>query len=202
LPEQDRLHQLRFDEAESAPVRQVRSTVLMSSLAAARARGKFDAYLKGISNEHRSIVLSLTPGDWVPIAVAEAHYAALDRCGFSTAEMVAIGEEVPARLDGTSLGSVISVAKEIGATPWMALAACPRIFERTFVGGGIAVFKDGPKDARVEVRGVPIVRFTYFREAWRGVFQGALKRLSLRMFVHELASVRTDSRWALHIQWA
>jgi len=49
------------------------------------------------------------------------------------------------------LGHVVRMAKAAGVTPGTVLPQYGRLFERGMQGGGIAVFKLGPKEVRIEL---------------------------------------------------
>jgi hypothetical protein len=66
-------------------------------------------------------------------------------------------------------------ARNLGLTPWMPLGQFQRLRERLMQGGGVTVTKTGPKDAIVDVRLVPLFRYTYFRVAYCGVIGSCLK---------------------------
>ena len=64
-------------------VRQVRSTLLASSLRSIRLRGRFDDYAKVLDPKYKEDVLSSVAGVWLPLEVAAAHYEACDRLGYT-----------------------------------------------------------------------------------------------------------------------
>jgi hypothetical protein len=53
----------------------------------------------------------------------------------------------------------------------LALRAQARIWERIYTGGRIHIERTGPKDARVELHGLPLAQFRYFRFAYRGWYR-------------------------------
>jgi hypothetical protein len=151
------------------PATTIRSTVLQSSLAALRARGHFDRWYAAVEPHHRdSIVESLAPS-WLPIELALAHYAGCEALQLPNSEQLAIGESVGDRIQGTFIATLMKTARATGFSPLVLLKQFDRLFGRLFQGGSIEVIQTGPKDLEVEVRGMPLSRYAYFRTAFNGV---------------------------------
>jgi hypothetical protein len=122
----------------------------------------------------------------MPLAAAEAHYGACDALGLSQADMQRIGEEVGDRIQGTFMTTLVRKARTMGLTPWLLLGHFQRLWERLMVGGGVALYKTGPKDARIEIHQLSLSRFAYFRTAFCGVIGvgirlGAGKSVTVRV---------------------
>ena len=66
---------------------------------------------------------------------------------------------------------------------------------------GISVIKVGPKDAVVEVVGLPLVAVPYFRVAMRGMFQAACELVCRRAYVQEVHR-KGAANAGLRIAWA
>ncbi len=45
------------------------------------------------------------------------------------------------------------------------------------------MYKRGPKDALVEIHGVPIARFAYVRSGWAGMFESTLELVAQKVYV-------------------
>ena len=91
-------------------------------------------------------------------------------------------------------------ARGAGATPWVGFGHVPRLYERLFDGGACGVVKVGPKDARMELVGNPVVRYAYFRNAMRGVWHVALELFCAKGYVNEVG--RTEISYKVKISWA
>lgn len=146
----------------------VRSTLLAASLAPIRALGRFDDYAAAVPAEHQESLVFGVAGLWHPVELALVHYAAVDSLGLSEAQSVANGESAGSRLNATFLGTILRLAGKAGATPWLPLSQTGKLFERVFRGGGLQVERLGPRLARVEIVGLPLVVSAYFRGATRG----------------------------------
>jgi hypothetical protein len=182
-------------------VSKFRATWLASSLKAVRTRGFFDRYLENLPEQYRDIVLHAVAGEWLPVEVAVAHYAALDALALSEVEILAIGAEVNARFNSLFLQTVLRLAKGVGATPWTAFRQAQKMWDRTWVGGGYAIVKLGEREARGEVIGWPCARFRYTRVGMRGMVSSVTTLFCRRAWVQEIPAQCTDTRLAYKINW-
>ena len=181
---------------------EVRSTLIASSIGSLRRHTLFDRYESLLPPEHREMVLSTVAGVWLPMDVARAHYAACDRLGLSTQEQVSIGMEVSAKIHETFLGTVLRMAKQAGITPWVLLSRGNQMYSRLFQGGGgIRVIRWGPKEARADIRGVPLLAIPYFRSAMRGIYHAAVSIFCIQAYVQEIPREATPTRVALKVSW-
>jgi hypothetical protein len=183
-------------------VRQVRSTLLASSVSAVRARGRYEEYVGFLDPKYKDAVLSTVAGVWLPLEVAMAHYDACDKLGYAANEQAEMGRVVSDKVHGTFLGMMVRLAAGTGLSPWTALAQSERLRHRLFVGGGVAVYKLAEKEARAEVVGLPLLASPYFRNAMRGIFQGGCELFCKRAYVHEVPKTGTPSTITLKISWA
>ena len=176
-----------------------RSTWLFSSLEALRARGHFDDYRRHLRS-HEETILSALVGVWLPMEVARAHYDACDALRLSEAEQVAMGDAVGGRMRGTLLSTAVRAARGAGVTPWTIMPQLARISRRGADGGGAAVFKLGPKEARLEFAGLELFDVAYFRHAMRGVLLSIGSLFCEKGYVHDLPRRRGEANFRL--QWA
>jgi hypothetical protein len=183
-----------------APPTHVRSTLIAASVRAVRERGRFDDYVEHLERAWRDLPERAIAGTWLPLDAGLAHYHACDRLGFTVHEQVAIGREVGDRIHGTFLGTMIRGAKNVGVTPWLALAQARRLYERLFDGGACCVTKVGPKDARMELVANPYVAIPYFRNAMRGLWGVAIEFFCAKAYINETG--RTDDSYRVRISWA
>ena len=110
--------------------------------------------------------------------------------------------EVGERVNGTLLGMLVRMARTVGVTPWSALAQSAKLYGRLFCGGGIAVFKHGPKDASVQIVGNPLCDIDYFRAGLGGVYQAALRLFCQRVHTSLSTARRPPRTLVLHVCWA
>jgi hypothetical protein len=181
---------------------QFRSTWLTSSLRAIKDRQRLDEYLSHLPKPLHDIVLNSVAGVWLPIEVAIAHYDACDALHFTNFELLAIGREVHTPAPASVFGLLVKLATGAGATPWTALSQFNRLWERVWIGGGVGVFKLGPKEARLELVGWPCSRSNYIRHAMRGVVSGMLEMFCTKAYMTDLPRYCTPNTLGYRCAWA
>jgi hypothetical protein len=180
----------------------VRSTLVTTSLDSLRARGLDRAYVVRLPAAHREALLTAVAGTWLPFEAARAHYEACDGLGLDTNEKIAVAMEVGDRVHGTFLGLLMRAARTSGVTPWTALAQAARLYGRLFCGGGVAVTRRGPKDARVDLVGNALCDIEYFRVGVRGVHMAALRLFCRRIVAQEPPGFRSPHAMSVQLAWA
>jgi hypothetical protein len=121
------------------------------------------------------------------------HYAACERLRLTTAEQVALGRAVEDVARRTTLQLVVRVAREAGVTPWAAFAHQQTMWSRAWRGGGVGVRRVGPKEALLDVVGWPCARFTYVRNATKGIVLAQTGILARSVYVNEVPTGREDA---------
>jgi len=180
----------------------VRSTLVTTSIQALRARGLYERYERRLSHARPEDVLMAVAGTWLPVDAAFAHYAACDALDLDVGQQLAIATDVGDRVHGTFLGRMLRMARSVGVSPWLALGQSAKLYDKLFCGGGIAVSKKGPKDARVDLVGNPLCSIEYFRVGVRGVYQAGLQLFCRRVSIIELTARATSHSMSLRIAWA
>ena len=188
---------------ERAPVATgVRSSLLVSSLQSLRSHGLYDRYLALVDPELRDTILTSAVGIWLPMAFGIAHYAACEALRIPAADQIALGHEVGNRIQGSLVGLLVRSARGAGATPWTVLRQADRLWDRVFQGGnGPLVTKRGPKEARVELLGLPLLSVPYFRHAYRGTFLAGLELFANKVYVNE-SPQRGENDAEFRVSWA
>jgi hypothetical protein len=159
----------------------VRSTLIQSSVNTLRNLGHFERYTAHLDPAHAEAVLQTLAPSWMPIEVAEAHYAACDALRLAPSDLLSIGEAVGDRIQGTFLTTLSRGARAAGITPWTLFVHFDRLWGRLYQGGSAELRKAGPKDALIEVRSAVLPRFAYFRAAFCGVVRAPFKLVGVRM---------------------
>jgi hypothetical protein len=181
----------------------VRSTLLLSSLQSLRSRGLSDRYLACLEPEMHAPLGEVVAGVWLPMAVGLAHYRALDAMALPEDVQAAIGHDVNERVQGSVIGLIARTARGAGATPWTAMAQMPRLWDRMFQGGGgVEGRRLGPKDALVELVGLPLLDVPYLRAAFRGAFLAGLAPFCQRVYVTLSADRRPAGGATFRLSWA
>lgn len=190
------------EEAILGVATEVRSTLIASSITSLRRNGHFERYEPQLAEEHREVVLSAVAGVWLPMAAARAHYLACETLGLSTHEQLKIGAEVSHKIHQTLLGVVVRMARQAGVTPWPLLSRGNQMYGRLFRGGGgLRVLRCGPKEARADLTGIPLLAIPYFRHALRGIYLGAVSLFCMQAYAHEIPRESTATRIALRVSW-
>jgi hypothetical protein len=184
------------------PARHARSTVMISTITTLREAGKFDDYMKLLDPAHRDALLQAVAGTWIPMNSVMAHYAACDALDFRHEQQFANGRAVFDKTRGTLLGTVVRMAKEAGVTPWTVLPYFQRFWERGYDGGGVAIWKTGPKEVRLEIVQVPMLDSTYYRNALRGLVTAVIELFCRKAYVVERPGVRAHGATVMRAQWA
>jgi hypothetical protein len=175
----------------------VRGTLVVSSLQTLRELNLIDRYLQCLPAANHDQLLFAPAASWLPVDLAMKHYLACETMALPEADLDNIGRHVSERIMGTFLGTIMRSSRTVGATlsPIVPLRQYSRLWDRLLMGGACKVSTSGPKDARIESRGVPMFRYRYFRIAYTGLIRGA--GLMFAKVIH--LRVRSDGDDALII---
>ncbi len=181
----------------------VRGTLLASSLQSLRARGLFERYSALLVSEHRDTVLHCVAGEWLPVAVALAHYEACDALQLSVDEQLSLGRDVSRRTNETFLGLLVKMARGVGVTPWAVLPKLDSLHQRVCRGSGVQVTRLGPKDAKVEIVGMTLLGIPYYRNAFMGIYEAGIGLFATKVQVRatSLATLPPGKHFILRVQW-
>jgi hypothetical protein len=184
------------------PFTAIRSTVLLSALDSLREDHLLERYTRALAPEAQSVLLEgLVPGVWIPLTVTLQHYEACDTLGLSASTQYELGRRTFTRMRGTYLGTAIKLASEAGATPWTLVPHVGRFWARGMLGGAITIAQTGPKDMKVRVLGLPLLRVPYYRNALRGAIMGLAELFVRRGFLHELSEGASPTSRCFRAQW-
>ncbi len=183
-------------------LRRVRSTLLVASYRMVQEMGRAQDFAAVLAPEVHAEIVSAVAGTWLTVETAVAHYQACEALGLSTDAQVDVGRTVGARVRGTLFGTAVSLSREVGATPWTVFPAVPRLWPRVFEGSSLQLFKLGPKEGQLIIRGLPLVDIRYFRKAFRGQIVGLVELFCTRAYVQSLAGRYAPGDHAMKIQWA
>jgi len=170
------------------PTSQFRSTWIVASQNALRDCGFFDRYLELLPDEHRDALMTTVVGGWLSSDMAVGHYTACDRLGLTHEERETLTGILRRPARNTLLSTMGHVAKHVGITPWTPLGYARRLWDRLCIGGGVAVYKEGPKEVYVELLGLTLAPIPYFRAAMRDVALGVGSMFCSTLYVKEVPS--------------
>ena len=183
------------------PTTLVKGVWIASSLRAVRMHGRMDQYMDLLAPEYRDSIENNVTGDWHPIDLLMAHYEAVEKLDIPALEVVQIGQEATKHAHGVVLGMAARLAGNTVVTPWTIMSQFQRIWDRVYVGGGIGIFKLGPKEARIELVQFPCCRYRYCRTGLRGVLLGLTELFCQKVYVSEIASFVTSTESAMRLAW-
>ncbi len=88
-------------------------------------------------------------------------------------------------------------------TPWTGLEYSPKLWQRVLLGGSVALYRLGPKEARFECHGAPdLAEIAYFRNGFRGMFLDSGQLFCQKLYVHDLASFSARKLVGFQVSWA
>jgi hypothetical protein len=179
----------------------VRSTLIVSSIQTLRRHGLFDRYNAELSPEGRQDLLSLIAGVWIPIDLALTHYAAVDRLGLQATAIEEIGAEVAERINKSILATLVRASRQVGASPWTALAQVHRLRDLTWKGSDIAVWKLGPKEARFDWIGQPLAAIPYFVTSFGGYLRTLVQLFASKAYTRLASEPNPRGEIRYRISW-
>ena len=180
---------------------QFRSTWLAGSLYAMREHGLYDRYVAALNPEYVETITSSVAGIWLPIDVAMAHYEACDRLDLAARDQIELGTLVMRHTHGTVLSVAMRLATRAGLSPWTIFGQSQRLWDRNWVGGGVGVWKTGPREVRIELVGFPCARFTYCRVALRGILMVFTELFCDKAYVSDIASLYSSTSVGFRVAW-
>ena len=185
-----------------APIRHVRSTLLIGSLGAIKQAGYLDAWAANIDPTPREELLQAVAGVWIPVDRAIAHYRACDSLGLSPDAEAQLGGATFDRVRGTLLGTMLRMANGAGVTPWTLLPRLQRFWDRAYDGAGIQIVRLGPKDAQLDLMHCAFADTRYYRNALRGLVVSVLQLFCQKAYVQERKARREAGTVSFRAQWA
>jgi hypothetical protein len=183
---------LRHPRGQAPLVTRVRSALLLSSVRSLRARGLFDSYLQRLPSALHEPILGAVAGTWIDVDIAAAHYRACDALNLTVTQQLEMGGAVGDAISGTFLRTAFNIARTAGVTPWTALKQYTKLWERIFDGGDVEVDKLGPKEALVQMYGLPLFSIPYIRVAVRGMHQTGFMLFCTKCYMTDLGSTPTS----------
>lgn len=202
MPVEEVLVPFPAPRAKIPPVYGVRGTVLVTSLRALKARNLYDAYMAKLDAKQRQNILSVAAATWVPLDVAIAHYAACNALELPKTVIEDIGSEAGRFINETVVGVMVRrVAREAGASPWLAFGHADKLTGRMWQGSGISIIKVGPKEARLEWVGQPLAALPYFRIAYKAFVHGIATLFCDVVFVRDIPALCSDTTLTYRCSW-
>jgi hypothetical protein len=182
----------------------IRGSMLIASLRLLKDSGHYPTYEAMLPSEHRDAMVGALAGSWLPIELWRVHFDTVDGLNLSDTQLSRMGGVVGARILDSLFGTLVRAARQAGteAGIWLGFRQADRIWTRIFQGGGVVVIQTGPKDAIVEVSGLPVASSRFFRVAFSAFVRGAMMLVAKSCFVKPVVSrnPRPDSL-AVSVSW-
>jgi hypothetical protein len=162
--------------------------------------GHYERYLELIPPEQREPIRFSLASSWVPVSQALAHCQAVDTLQLGEKEVQDIGRVLGGYIVDNFFASVLRTARNSGADGgvWMCLKHGDRMWSRVYQGGGLSVIQTGPKDAIVEVHGLPFAESPTFRVMHCAFLRGIVMLLA-RTCVAKVTRAREPRRGTLAV---
>jgi len=176
-----------------------RGTLVLSALEALRKHGVYDAFLAELPEANRSALLDASALRWLPIEHLLAMCLTVDRLKLTDRLLADVGG-FAARTIGATVLSVM--LRSAGATPWTLLRSVDRVWDRFYEGGVVTIVQLGPKDAHIELSGLPHAVSRYCRTTTQAFFQALAGQLTRSTYL-TAARPRTPSplSFAFALSW-
>ena len=180
----------------------VRGTMIASSITLVRSLALEDKYFAALPQPRHEAIRSLVASEWLPMDVAVDHYGAMDSLQLPASQVIEMGRQTSQRIQGAHIKTLATTLRAAGAVdPAAILSRTQTLMDRSFKGATVAAWKTGPKDARVELLGIPALRFAYLRLGWMGAFEAGLELVSRKVYVSEIEKLRTRTSAAFSVSW-
>jgi hypothetical protein len=180
-------------------IRAVRGSLIVTDWRWLRETNLFDTYAAALGPANP--LLGVTAGEWVRFPLGMEHWRALDTLGLSPAREHAVGKYLGERVHNVVLGTLIRLAGHLGVTPWAALGQCHKLWLRSWMGGGMAVYRTGKQSARVEILNAEVVQSHAFRNGVKGTITAGIAPFCVKSSVNERPEERTRTSIVLGVAW-
>ena len=183
------------------PLEAVRGTIVFLDWRWLREHGIYERYLGQLPLEQKDALLSAATSDWVPVEQILGHYRAMDAVGLSRAQALDVGRTVGEGAHGALLRTLVSLAGQAGTNPWFALSQAQKLWDRSWRGGGVLVYRLGDRAARVEVLKTPVARSRFHRASFAGAIAAGIAGLCRRCGVDDLDALATSQSFGFRLEW-
>ncbi len=178
----------------------VRGTLIRASLRTLEIRGILPMYAARLPADIQDVVFKVTPGQWLGIDVALAHYQTIDSLGLTLKQQGDLGATVYSDIRRWCTETLFKMArKSLSVNPLIVMPHAQRFWDRLFKGSDVSVTRAGPKQVIVEIHGMPLARVAYFRVALRAGLQRGLQKWAEQFHVSEIEA--TDTVIVLRQAW-
>jgi hypothetical protein len=166
--------------------------------------GHYERYLALLPEENRDTAKFALAASWVPAEQAMMHCETVDALQLDDKEVQQMGQVLGGYILDSLFASVLRAARSAGADAgaWICLKHADRVWNRVYQGGGVSVIQAGPKDAVIEVHGLPFAASPAFRVMHCAFLRGIVM-LVARTCVAKVTRAREarDGTLAVALSW-
>jgi hypothetical protein len=176
-----------------------RGTLLAVAIERLKQCGHYERYEAMLPPAQREAILCSLAMSWIPIELISAHSDTCEQLNLSDAELIELGGQAANSIVRSLFSSLLRAS---GTSPWVAIKAADRMWDRLHEGGGIMVVRTGPKDVYVEQHGHPLAGSRYYRTTARGFYKSLAELFSSKVYV-KAAPPRHPGKlaFALEVSW-
>jgi hypothetical protein len=178
-----------------------KGSIVVLDWQALHEHGFYDAYVAGMGAQPWAALSDVTAGSWVPLALLQSHYRALDALQLEEATIRAIGWSVGERVHGAFLSTLMRLAGKVGVSPWLALEQTHKLWTRSWRGGELAAHRVADRSARVTLSDAPICSSLFFCTSLSGAIAAGIAPFCKQVEVDVPASTRTASTVTFRVNW-
>lgn len=182
----------------------LKAMLIQSRLKHLRNENLLEDYVARVDPAHRETLLNSLASSWIPVDAALAHYVALDRLELSDTQLARMAEPLGKSTFEVMFAAILRASRNAGADlhVWTGLRQLDRLWNRIYQGGACKVTQVGPKDALLEVIGVPFAHSRSFRSTHCGFLRGTIALTAKACIVKGLAAHDSKSdHYTVSISW-
>ncbi|MFO0660403.1 MAG: hypothetical protein U0165_11320 [Polyangiaceae bacterium] len=195
------LYTLPTSQFTTPPLVAAKGSVLFTTWKLYRERGWFSRYVDALPRQYRDNVMSTSVADWVPLPHLQAHYDACEALNLSIDEQIEVGRVVADAVHGAFLNTLSKMAGKLGISPWIPLAQCNKLWQRSWQGGAMMVYRCGERSARLELWSVAVAQSSFHRVSMRGATLAGVEPFCGHLDIFEIPEKRTHNSYALKLVW-
>jgi hypothetical protein len=195
---------LDYCDPASPRVTHTRGILIAGSRAGLHTLGVYDQYVELLPALHRDALLYCLANTWLPMDQTMAHFDACDRLQLKQSQYDEIGRALADRMTKTFLSAALRAARSLGADGQVrfGLSQMDRFLPRIYQGGRCTVVSGGPKDAIMELTGIPFAGSAYYRGVVLAETKALMGVLCRSLFVRFVpARAGSKESLALSLSW-
>jgi hypothetical protein len=194
---------LDYLSPQGSQVTDIRGILLQSRLQQLRDHGHYNDYMARLPERYRDPVVHALASSWAPVELTVVHFVTLDAMPLSDAQISHMGEPMGRGLFHNLFASLVRVARNSGAEAgiWVGLKQADRVFARMYHGGSCKVTKVGPKDAIIDIDGLPFADSRCFRIAHCAFLRGVFSFSTKACVCKPIPSDGIGTRVAVSLSW-